>query len=260
VKNIKIKKTLNHGLRGFIFICAIAAITLAGCGGGGGPDGPDGPGDDDITVSFSLGEGVSGIPPSNITIKNNTAMGTKYPSSVPKRTGYDFEGWFNSDTQYTKDTVINVSTGKTFLLTARWKNEDDAVEDAQNPAIHPGEHFLREGLTRNVKVNEEFAATALFANVEKGAGVLSSKWYRVLSKADADASLLDESHPRGTVVLEQTAPVNNPHEISLPFRHSEPAAGIYYYYVIVINTNEHATVQKTSSSITLNYLTVTVTD
>lgn len=239
----------------FFAICSLLfALLLTGCGGGGG-DPNDG---DDITVTFSLGQGVSGNPPSSITIKNGTAMGDQYPKQTPRRTGFEFEGWFNSDKQYTSTTVINAS-GTTFPLTARWKEEDDTVEYAQNPAIHPGNHFQETGgRTRTARVNEEFAVSGLFASVENGAGVLTSKWYRTTSKADADAATAE--NPRGTVVLEQTATVNNPYEISLPFKYSEPAAGVFYFYVIVTNTNEHATITKTSSAITNDRLEVTVTE
>jgi len=261
VKNIKIKEKSNHGLRGFIFIvCAITAMALVACGGGGDPD-PDGPGDgDNITVTFNLG-GAPGTPPSDITIKNNTSMGNKYPSSEPKRTGYDFEGWYNSGTQYTKDTVINVSTGKTFLLTARWKDED-AVEYAQNPAIHPGNHFIQTDSgteINNAKVNVPFKSNGLFSNIERGAGVLTSKWYRTTSQTDADAATT--ALPTGTMIFEQSAAgTTTPHELALPFTWTETTAGTYWYYVIVTNTNENATKVKTSSSITQNRLKVTVTN
>jgi len=256
VKNIKIKEKSNHGLRGFIFIvCAITAMALAACGGGGDPD-PDGPGDgDNITVTFNLG-GAPGTPPSDITIKNNTSMGNKYPANPSRPGAFEFAGWYNAGKKYDKGTVISAKTS-TFALTAEWN--DETIYNAQPPDMHPGNHFQETGgRERVVKVNQEFSVDGLKANVEKDAGVLSAKWYKVTtSQADADAATADS--PKGTVILEQDAPPPG-HEMSLPFKWSEPAAGTYWYYVIVTNTNNNATVNKTSSKITMDRLKVTVTN
>ena len=262
MKNIKIKQTLNHGLRGFIFICAIATITLAGCGdgGGGGPNGPDGPGDGNVTVSFNLG-GAPGTPPPSIKIQNGTSMGSKCPKD-PTRTGYVFEGWFNGTKKYTSTTIIN-ATGEAFTLTAAWHDDsDDSLEYAQVPPIHPGNHFNETGgRTRNVKVNVEFSVNGLSSNVEKDKGnLLTAKWYRVTtSQADADAATAN--NPKGEEIpsLAQTAPPPG-NELSIKFNWKEPAAGTYWYYVIVTNTNENATVSKVSKTITMDRLMVTVTE
>jgi uncharacterized repeat protein (TIGR02543 family) len=211
-----------------------------------------------VTVSFSLGDGVAGTPPAPVTITNGTALGGQYPSPDPTRGGgWEFLGWYNGDTKYTSSTVITAA-GTTFVLTAEWEN--DASEYAQNPAIHPGNHFVEivPGGALTARVNEDFEANGLFCNIERGAGVLSSKWYRVTSEADANAATADV--PTGTVIFEQHASAENPRELTLNFKWREPAAGTYWYYVIVTNTNVNATIQQTSSAITQNRLKVTVTE
>jgi len=211
-----------------------------------------------VTVSFSLGDGVAGTPPASVIITNGTALGGQYPSPDPTRGGgWEFLGWYNGDTQYTSSTVITVA-GTTFVLTAEWEN--DAPEYAQNPAIHPGNHFseISGGANRTARVNEYFEANGLFCNIERGGGVLSSQWYRVTSEAEANAATV--TNPTGTVIFEQHASPENPRELSLNFRWIESAAGTYWYYVIVTNTNMNATIQQTSSTITQNRLKVTVTE
>jgi uncharacterized repeat protein (TIGR02543 family) len=205
-----------------------------------------------VTVSFSLGEGVEGIPPNPVTIDSGTALGNRFPQQNPYREGYDFLGWFNGNTEYKSTTVIN-STTPDFVLTAQWEVEEEyEIEVAQSPAIHPGNHFVEivPGGELNVKVNEVFEANGLFSNIEKGAGVLSSKWYRATS-ATGDGVEIEWS---------QTAAPALPNELSLPFTWSEPVAGVYWYWVEVNNYNKDATVQQNNTSKTQNRLKVTVTD
>jgi uncharacterized repeat protein (TIGR02543 family) len=249
----KEKKNYNHGLRGFIFICVIsvaAAFIMTGCGGDtNGGENPD-PGNQ-ITVNFNLGDGVSGTPPTSVTIANGTALGDKYPQDPTRAGAFDFNGWYNSGTVYTRTKVINAS-GATFTLTAEW---DDHRVFTQNPAIHPGNHFSEAGGTeKTVKVNDTITVSGLFANVEAGAGVLSAKWYRATTQTMADAAPADA--PTGTVINTQTSTT---HEISLSLSTTETVAGVYWYYVVVTNTNANATEAKTSNAITQNKLKVTVT-
>lgn len=203
-----------------------------------------------VTVSFNLGAGVSGNPPQPVTIDAGTALGTKYPSRTPAREGWEFDGWFNDGTEYTKDTKIT-TTAAAFTLTAQW-TEDTPPENAQSPAIHPGNHFVEivTGGALTVRVNTDFSANGLFSNVEPGAGVLTSQWYRATS-ATGEGEEID---------WRQTAAAANPHELALPFTWREPAAGEYWYWVAVTNTNERATINKTRTSVTQNKLKVTVTD
>jgi len=207
-----------------------------------------------VLVSFNLGDGVTGTPPGSVYIKTGQSLGNgKFPKD-PSRAGWVFLGWYNSDTKYTASTVIS-TTAATFVLTARW--DEDSVfikEDAQNPAIHPGNHFLEIGITdgwiKDAKVNVNFSASGLFSNIEKGAGVLSSQWYRATSETGAGVE----------IALRQNAPDTTPHSISLPFTWREETAGEYWYWVKVTNFDDNATVNKYSSSITQNRLHVTVTE
>jgi len=204
-----------------------------------------------VTVSFSLGEeGVSETPPAPVIIDTGTALGSKYPSD-PFLDGYEFMGWYNNGTKYINTTVIN-SNSPGFTLTAQWEEEEEyVVEYAQSPAIHPGNHFVEivTGGELGVKVNQSFQANGLFSNIEKGAGVLSSQWYRATS----------ETGEGEEIEWKQTAKPSNPHELSLPFTWKESEPGEYWYWVVVTNYNEIATVQKYNSSTTQNRLKVTVT-
>jgi len=218
-----------------------------------------------ITVTFNLGtiekevEGgedgetetidVPGTPPADVTIENNTALGNKYPVN-PLYTGYDFAGWFNSDKQYDRAERIDTNDD-VFTLTARWELADTSIRP-QVPAIHPGNHFVEiiPGGKLTATVNEEFNANGLFSNIEPGAGVLSSQWYRASTKDGAGEP----------IAYTQNAAAGNPHELSLPFKWRESAVGVYYYWVVVTNFNENATTEdKTASATTQNRLEVTVT-
>jgi len=201
-----------------------------------------------VTVSFSLGEGVEGVPPNPVTIDSGTALGTRFPQQSPFRDGYDFLGWFNGNTEYKSTTVIN-STTADFILTAQWEEEEIyEVEYAQNPAIHPGNHFVEivSGGELTVKAGETFIANGLFSNIEKGAGVLSSKWYCARS-ATGDGTEINWSQ-------------SGSYELSLPFTWVESVPGEYWYWVEVTNYNKNATVQQYSTSKTQNRLKVTVTE
>lgn len=201
-----------------------------------------------VTVSFSLGSSVSGIPPNPIVIDAGTAIGTKYPAN-PKQNGLVFNGWYNNETIYGRNDVIN-SDSPTFLLTAQW-TADFAPETAQSPAIHPGNHFseIPGGAVRTWVKNQVYTVEGLFSNIEPNAGVLSSQWYRSTTENGAGEE----------IDYKQNA-TSSPHELALPFVWSESEVGVYWYWVVVTNTNDNATVNKTSSSITQNRLKVTVTD
>ena len=204
-----------------------------------------------VIVSFSLGEGVAGTPPVSVTIDASTALGTRFPSAIPSRgEGWGFNGWYNGDTRYINNTVINTAAAE-FILTARWEEETDEVEYAQSPAIHPGNHFqeIAPGGV-NAQVNIDFSVGGLFSNIENGAGVLTSQWYRATT-ATGEGEEID---------YRQAASPGNPHELSLPFTWREPVAGEYWYWVVVTNTNVNATIQQISSSVTQNRLKVTVSD
>lgn len=215
-----------------------------------------------ITVSFNLNDDGDGTTPASIpsvTVENGTALGDQYPAN-PSRNwtwpgAFTFMYWTNGGQQYGRDTPIT-SASKTFRLIAEW---DDNRIFTNSPAIHPGNHFQETGgTTRAVKTGEQFKVDGLFANVEPGAGVLSSKWYRTTSEAVANAAT--ETSTTADVILEQSADPPG-HEISLPFTRSEPAAGVYWYWVVVTNTNDNATeLPKTKSTITQNKLKVTVTN
>jgi uncharacterized repeat protein (TIGR02543 family) len=228
-----------------------------------------------VTVNFELGSvrivNASGKPedvippldtPPPVTIDDGAGLGSRYqslPSWTTRVSGkpedYDFDGWYNNNLLYTVRTPIVTEDG-TFTLTARWTKEY-VPADAPSPAIHPGNHFQETGgRTREVRVNEHFYVSGLFSNTASG-GVLSAKWYRVLTQGEADAATANV--PTGTVVLEQNALADNPNELSLPFDWVEDTAGTYWYYVVVTNYYEKATTNKYSRTITQNKLKVTVT-
>jgi len=227
-------------------------MALIGCGGDGTPNNGDG----DITVTFNLG-GAPGTPPSDITIKNNTSLGGKYP--IPTWTGHEFLVWYNGAAEYTRTTVIK-SDSSTFPLTAKWKEESDEVEYAQPPAVHPGNHIaevVKDGKL-TVKVNENFEVSGLNAQIGVGDGVLTAEWYRTTTEAEVKAATT--AVPTGKLIVTQEAPANSPHNMSIKFSWKEEAAGTYYYYFIVTNFNKNATKEKYNKLISQNYLTVTVTD
>jgi uncharacterized repeat protein (TIGR02543 family) len=206
-----------------------------------------------ITVSFSLGDGVAGTPPSPVTITNGTALGSKFPPQ-PSRDGWLFDGWYNNGTSYQSTTPITAS-GATFILTAEWEKLDDTIYP-QNPAIHPGSGFKEKvpNATMTVLVNTEFSVGGIFSNVEPGAGVLSSKWYKTTTESDTVGVEIPE--------LSQTAEGNaNPHELSLSFVWQESVPNTYWYWVVVTNYNANATSEsKFSSATTPDRLKVIVTD
>jgi len=217
-----------------------------------------------ITIIFDLGSGVSGDAPESVAIDENTGLGSKYPT--PSRAGtatikWSFIGWFNGGAMYAVNTPI-VTDEDTFTLTAQWEREEEyRPANAQSPAIHPGNHFVEivsGGTITDAKTGVDFTANGLFSNIEKGQGVLSSKWYRTTTEAEANAATAD--NPKGEVIVTQNASAGSPHELSLPFAWHEDAAGEYWYYVVVTNTNEKATSKKQSSSITQNRLKVIVSD
>jgi len=175
-----------------------------------------------VTVIFYLGDGVEGTPPASVTIDAGTNLVGKFPSKAPSREGHDFEGWYNGDIKYIATTTIT-TTSTTFTLTAKWElSEGYVVQNAQSPAIHPGNHFVEivtGGVISDAKVNVDFTANGLFANVEPGAGVLSSQWYRSLT----------ENGEGETIALTQTSAGSSTlNEISLPFKWKESVAGTYW--------------------------------
>jgi len=207
-----------------------------------------------VTVSFSLGAGVTGTPPASVTINAGTALGTKYPAN-PERDGWEFDGWYNGTTRYTSATVIN-TTAATFTLTAHWTEEEiDNSVYPQTPAIHPGNHFVevvKPDGTLTTKVNEDFEANGLFSNIERDAGILTSQWYRATTATGAGEEINYRQTAAGT---------STPHDLSLPFTWRESEPGEYWYWVVVTNTNVNATTEdKTASAITQNRLKVTVTE
>jgi uncharacterized repeat protein (TIGR02543 family) len=200
---------------------------------------------------------VAGAPPADVFIDNNTAMGSKYPQTptldAEFADDYQFAGWFNGDTQYdATDRITVVEPISEFTLTAKWSFIDKTIR-TQNPAIHPGNHFVEIGIPDgilNLTVNQSYEVSGLFANVEPGAGVLSAIWYRAT-----------EEDGEGTQVGTQTAAgEENPHLISLRYTVTEPAAGTFWYWVEVTNTNVNATPGfQTNTSKTQNRLKVVVT-
>lgn len=220
-----------------------------------------------LSVNFALGADTTGggssivapgTPPAAVTIDNNSALGNAYPRNDPSWTSTDpafdyiFTGWFNGDTKYTSATPISVADGSTasFDLTAQWSRVLNP-KTAAIPAIHPGSHFLEiGGVERTAKVDVDFTADGLFAMADD-AGTLSSQWYRATSLTDAT----------GTVIFTQTAAgTSTPNQLSLPFKWKEETAGEYWYWVIVTNTNNKATVTKVVTATTDNKLHVTVSE
>jgi len=206
-----------------------------------------------VTVSFSLGAGVTGTPPASVTINAGTALGTKYPAN-PEREGWEFDGWYNGTTRYTSATVIN-TTAATFTLTAHWEEIEDIKIYTQAPAIHPGRH-LDEAYPTGfaARAGVEFTIEGLFSNVERDAGILTAQWYRAISEVNARQYI---GEPVGN---EQKAAAGNPNELSLKYTGTETEAGNYWYWVEVTNTNENATESKTATTRTMNQLKVTVTE
>jgi uncharacterized repeat protein (TIGR02543 family) len=219
-----------------------------------------------ITVTFSPGQNEDGSnilligqPPPPVVIDNDSSLGDKYPSKDPNRgKGWTFSGWYNGATKYTNlspRVVVKDTDPATFTLTAHWLAEV-VPDNAQSPAIHPGNHFseISGGVNRTTTVNTDFTAMGLFSNVSDG-GTLSAKWYRATTEPTAETQ---KDGTGGTVILEQNA-TTNPSELDLPFTWRETTAGEYWYWVIVTNTNEKATVSKTATATTQNLLHVTVT-
>jgi hypothetical protein len=221
-----------------------------------------------ITVSFNLGTAgsatVPGSPPSAVIIDDNTALGNSYPRNDPTYTSTDpkndyiFGGWYNGVTKYERQTPPITTASPTFVLTAKW-NAVPLPENAVSPAIHPGNHFVEivpgvggaDGGVLTAKVGAAFSALGLFANVELGAGTLTSQWYRATSESDNVGTPID---------LRQTAAAATPNEISLPFDWKEDTAGVYWYWVVVTNTNNKAWGNKTATATTQNKLKVTVSN
>jgi len=209
-----------------------------------------------ITVSFSMGEGVTDPAPPRVTIDAGTALGSKYP--IPTRPGgWEFKGWFTNGTKYTDSTVIT-SESSTFTLTAEWEKEiEQPLEYAEAAAIHPGRHLAEvypAGLT--VKAGVEFTIQGLSSNVEKGGGVLSAQWYRATTPPE-------ENNYVGEAVGIPLAPKpnENPNELSVKLENAvEPEAGNFWYWVVVTNYNEKATKEKYAYTPTMNQLKVTVTE
>lgn len=239
----------------YLSLCAVLVAFMAGCDGGESGEPPD---DSKVTITFNSNGGSSVDP---VKIDKGAALPREYllkGSKVPKRDEYEFAGWKNGATPVTASTKFDTDA----TLIAQWEEAEPPPEYAASPAIHPGNHFLEIGITDgklDAKVNVDFSANGLFSNMSPGAGgALSSKWYRVISEEDAKAATV--AVPTGTVIIEQHATASNPGELSLPFTWRESTAGTYWYYVIVTNTNDKATIQKTSSAITQNQLQVTVTE
>jgi len=224
-----------------------------------------------VTVSFSLGDGVAGTPPAAVIIDAGTALGSKYPAQTPQRSGgWEFTGWFNSGTQYTSGTVIT-TTAATFVLTAGWREEEEyVVTYAQAPDIHPGSDLKEKypppsegpdaganyGVLK-VVVDEEFTIELTAANVEKGAGVLSAQWYR---STEPLYPLPGNNWVGDAVGAVQNAAPSNPHELTPRFEGSEPEVGEFWYWVVVTNYNEKATITQIRTKRTQYQLKVIVTD
>ncbi len=67
-----------------------------------------------VTVTFNAGEGkLDGE--KSVTIDKGSTLSSKFPKA-PTRDHYDFQGWFNGDKKYDKDTPID----KIITLEARW--------------------------------------------------------------------------------------------------------------------------------------------
>jgi len=219
-----------------------------------------------VNVSFNLGKDdedneAPGTPPKTVVIDAGLPLGDNYPkedpwwpSDDPSFDHYKFTGWYNGTTKYEEGTIIS-TTVAAFILTAQWEKVP-LLQNAQTPAIHPGNHFQETGgTTRTVKVNEDIIVNGLFTNIEKGAGVLSVKWYRTTIEADANAS------PRvGDVITVEQDPPEFPYTMSLPFKWKESTPGTYWYWVVVTNTNNKAEINKTATETTQTPLKVTVTE
>jgi uncharacterized repeat protein (TIGR02543 family) len=209
-----------------------------------------------VTVKFNKGSiqdtPVSGTAPADVVIDNNTTLGNNCPTPVlppSLEEDWEFAGWFNNNQQYTGFDRINTTEAE-FILTARWSEIDKNIY-TQNPAIHPGNHFVEmyNNATKTVTANESFTIEGLFANVEAGAGTLSAKWYRATTE-----------NGEGTQVgAVQTAPSDTPHDISLKYTGTETAAGTFWYWVEVTNYNKNATDgYQYSTAVTQNRLKLIV--
>jgi len=68
-----------------------------------------------VTITFDIGyEG--GVSPAPVTINKGSKGGSGWPRN-PSRAPYKFLGWFDGDTKYDRDTVINGNV----TLTAKWE-------------------------------------------------------------------------------------------------------------------------------------------
>jgi len=68
-----------------------------------------------VTITFNIGyEG--GVSPAPVTLNKGSSGGSGWPRN-PSRAPYRFLGWFDGDTKYDRDTVINGNV----TLTAKWE-------------------------------------------------------------------------------------------------------------------------------------------
>jgi uncharacterized repeat protein (TIGR02543 family) len=216
-----------------------------------------------ITVSFALGEHAASTQetPANVVMDSSTALGSKYPQPEPADE-WQFDCWLNGETEYTSSTIITVAPPTASItLTAKWNSI--YPDTAQAPDIHPGRMFAEKyppppgdtdqtnGLI-SAKVNVEFEVGLTGGVVEKGAGVLTAKWYR----NTADSWEGDDV----TLIYTENSKPESPHEVGVKITSSEPVAGTFYYWLEITNHNENALVQKDSTTRTMNKVRIVVTN
>lgn len=234
-----------------------------------------------ITVSFTLGNLALGYPakgtaPAPVTIDEGAGLGSKYPTLPSQKEfivniedgvdlsgekEFEFDGWFDGTastaTRYTATTPVTTAANRVAMI-ARWVTKEVYIpENAYTPAIHPGSHFSEvypSGI--NAQTGVVFHVEGLNAQTNDD-GVLSAKWYRALSEADAIANVAMPNTP----ISEYSAEGNEKTtELSLQLDWTENTAGTYWYWVEVTNFNAKATVNKTKVIRTQNNLKVIVSD
>jgi len=166
----------------------------------------------EFTVTFDT-DGGTPATISPVKVDSGEVMGAKLPAT-PTKTDLAFGGWFDGVEQYDAATVIT----KNVVLKAKWL----IIGDAAAPTIN-----TMSGSSLAIPLG--FYTTmdlTVYASVSDG-GTLSYQWY----------SNTTASNSGGTIISGATGRTYN-----MPL----PTTGTYYRYVVVTNTNNNVTGNKTA--------------
>ena len=131
-------------------LCAVMSLSMLACGsidmpdsGTGNPNGPNLPvATHTIIFDINAPAGTNLQSPAPIQVTDGQTMGAKCPA--PTCPGWTFQGWYDNNTLYTKDTPI---TGD-LILTAKWSSAAEenekakAYENAISSWAQPGHLYI----------------------------------------------------------------------------------------------------------------------